>query len=82
MSEVVAAGRLTSPSPALRPRIPVLITVRELDQGGIERDVAKIATHLDPARFERWRKLAQENTENSGAAAVHRSRLGRGGHKE
>lgn len=30
----------------------MLITVRELDQGGIERDVAKIATHLDPARFE------------------------------
>lgn len=30
----------------------MLITVRELDQGGIERDVTKIATHLDPARFE------------------------------
>jgi len=37
---------------AVKPRIKVLITVRELDQGGIERDVAKIATHLDPARFE------------------------------
>ena len=33
-------------------RIPVMLTVRELDQGGIERDVTKIATHLDPARFE------------------------------
>ena len=35
-----------------KPRIKVLITVRELDQGGIERDVAKIATHLDRDRFE------------------------------
>jgi glycosyltransferase involved in cell wall biosynthesis len=25
---------------------------RDLDQGGIQRDVAKIATHLDPSRFE------------------------------
>ena len=32
--------------------IPVLITVRELDQGGVERDVAKIATHLDRERFD------------------------------
>jgi glycosyltransferase involved in cell wall biosynthesis len=32
--------------------VPVLLTVRELDQGGIERDVAKIATHLDRSRFE------------------------------
>src|ERR1035438_8798118 len=32
--------------------IPVLLMVRELDQGGVERDVAKIATHLDPQRFE------------------------------
>jgi glycosyltransferase involved in cell wall biosynthesis len=31
--------------------VPVLLMVRELDQGGVERDVAKIATHLDPARF-------------------------------
>jgi ribosome biogenesis GTPase len=38
--------------------------------------------NLDPARFERWRKLAQENAENSGAAAVRRSRLRRAGHKE
>ena len=35
-----------------KPRIKVLITVRELDQGGIERDVAKIATHLDRERFD------------------------------
>jgi len=31
--------------------VPVLLTVRELDQGGVERDVAKIATHLDRTRF-------------------------------
>jgi glycosyltransferase involved in cell wall biosynthesis len=30
----------------------VLLTARELDQGGLERDVAKIATHLDPSRFQ------------------------------
>lgn len=36
---------------ARRP-VPVLIMVRELDQGGVERDVAKIATGLDPSRFE------------------------------
>ena len=33
-------------------RIPVLLMVRQLDQGGVERDVAKMATHLDPSRFE------------------------------
>jgi len=32
--------------------IPVLLTVRELDQGGVERDVTKIAMHLDRSRFE------------------------------
>src|SRR5206468_1125473 len=31
--------------------IPVLLMVRELDQGGVERDVAKVATHLDRQRF-------------------------------
>lgn len=30
----------------------MLVTVRELDQGGVERDVTKIATHIDPSRFE------------------------------
>ncbi|HKE28845.1 MAG TPA: glycosyltransferase [Bryobacteraceae bacterium] len=29
-----------------------MLMARELDQGGVERDVAKIATHLDPTRFE------------------------------
>jgi len=31
--------------------VPVLLTVRELDQGGIERDVARTAMHLDRGRF-------------------------------
>lgn len=31
--------------------VPVLLMVRELDQGGVERDVAKIAVHLDRTRF-------------------------------
>ncbi len=33
-------------------RIPVLIMARELDQGGVERDVAKIAMQLDRTRFD------------------------------
>ena len=40
----VAASRRTGP-------VPVLLTVRELDQGGVERDVAKIAVYLDRTRF-------------------------------
>lgn len=31
--------------------VPILLMVRELDQGGVERDVTKIATHLDRTRF-------------------------------
>ncbi|MDE3165506.1 MAG: glycosyltransferase [Acidobacteriota bacterium] len=31
--------------------IPVLLTVRELNHGGIERDVAKISVHMDRSRF-------------------------------
>jgi glycosyltransferase involved in cell wall biosynthesis len=31
---------------------PVLLTIRELNSGGIERDVTKIAIHLDRSRFE------------------------------
>jgi len=33
------------------PPIPVLLTVRKLDWGGIERDVAKLAMRLDRSRF-------------------------------
>jgi glycosyltransferase involved in cell wall biosynthesis len=32
--------------------VPVLLTVRELNTGGIEHDVTKIAIHLDRSRFE------------------------------
>ena len=39
-------------SPVRTRPVPVLIMVRELDQGGVERDVAKIAMHLDRSRFE------------------------------
>ena len=35
-----------------RKPIPILLAVRELDLGGIERDVTKIAIHLDRERFE------------------------------
>ena len=35
----------------LRP-VPILLTVRELDLGGIEHDVTKIAIHIDRSRFE------------------------------
>jgi glycosyltransferase involved in cell wall biosynthesis len=31
--------------------VPVLLVTRELDQGGVERDVAKIASYLDRKRF-------------------------------
>lgn len=31
--------------------IPIVLVVRELGSGGIERDVAKLATGLDPSRF-------------------------------
>ncbi len=40
------------PAPFDQGPVPVLITARELDQGGVERDVTKIATHLDRSRFE------------------------------
>src|SRR5450631_110515 len=38
--------------PRSKPRaIPILLMVRELDQGGVERDVAKIAMHMDRSRY-------------------------------
>lgn len=45
-TELTAVGgsRRTAP-------VPVLLMVRELDQGGVERDVAKIAVYLDRTRF-------------------------------
>src|ERR1700726_3099349 len=32
--------------------IPILLMVRELNHGGIERDVTKIAIHIDRSRFD------------------------------
>ena len=32
--------------------VPILLTVRELNHGGIERDVTKIAIHIERSRFE------------------------------
>ncbi|MGA7794141.1 MAG: glycosyltransferase family 4 protein [Candidatus Acidiferrales bacterium] len=39
------------PTPAAKP-VPILLTVRELDYGGIQRDVTKIALMIDRSRFE------------------------------
>jgi glycosyltransferase involved in cell wall biosynthesis len=47
--QAVASGNGNSSPP--RP-IPILLTVRELHHGGIERDVTKIAIHLNRSRFE------------------------------
>jgi len=49
--------RLLEDTAAVRKRgagrpVPVLLTSRELNLGGVERDVAKIATGLDRSRFE------------------------------
>ncbi|MDH7975186.1 ribosome small subunit-dependent GTPase A [Sphingomonas sp. AR_OL41] len=44
------------------------------DEPGCAIHAAMAAGNIDPARVERWRKLAQEDAVNSGAAAVRRSR--------
>ena len=49
------------------------------DEPGCAVQAAMATGDLDPARFERWRKLAQEDAANSGAAAVRRSRPGKAG---
>src|ERR1700688_2192186 len=53
---LLATGLLGAPrpeDPTVRPRpVPVLLTVRELHYGGIQRDVTKIAMGLDRTRFE------------------------------
>ncbi len=48
------------------------------DEPGCAVRAAMAEGALDPARVERWRKLAHEDAVNSGAAAVRRSRLKRG----
>lgn len=45
-----------------------------VDEPGCAIRAALAGGELDPARFERWRKLAQEDAANSGAAAARRSR--------
>jgi ribosome biogenesis GTPase len=44
------------------------------DEPGCAINAAMAEGRLDPARVDRWRKLAQEDAANSGAAAVRRSR--------
>ncbi|TPG43621.1 ribosome small subunit-dependent GTPase A [Sphingomonas koreensis] len=50
-----------------------------VDEPGCAIRAAIAKGDLDPARVERWRKLAQEDAENSGVAAVRRSRPGKVG---
>lgn len=47
------------------------------DEPGCAIHAAVAQGDLDPARVERWRKLAGEDAANSGTAAVRRSRLGK-----
>ncbi|MEG8040317.1 ribosome small subunit-dependent GTPase A [Sphingomonas sp. LR60] len=49
------------------------------DEPGCAIHVAMTQGDLDPARVERWRKLAREDAENSGAVAMRRSRRGKVG---
>jgi len=51
------------------------------DEPGCAIRAATAEGDLDPARVERWRKLAQEDAVNSGAAAVRRSRFGKAGNR-
>ena len=53
-----------------------------VDQPGCAIQAALEDGDLDPARVERWRKLVQEDAVNSDAAAVRRSRLGKGGKRK
>jgi ribosome biogenesis GTPase len=47
------------------------------DEPGCALQAAIADGHIDPARFERWKKLAQEDAVNSRAATVRRTRLGK-----
>ena len=51
------------------------------DEPGCAIHVAMAQGDLDPARVERWRKLAQEDAANSSAVAVRRSRRGSAGNR-
>ena len=50
-----------------------------VDEPGCAIHAAVAEGDLDPARVERWRKLAQEDAVNSSAVAVRRSRRGKAG---
>lgn len=47
------------------------------EEPGCALQAAMKAGNLDPARVQRWRKLAEEDAVNSGAAAVRLQRLGK-----
>ena len=49
------------------------------DEPGCAIQAAVADGMLDPARIERWRKLSEEDSANSGGAYVRRPRSGRGG---
>ncbi|AHE52373.1 hypothetical protein NX02_03090 [Sphingomonas sanxanigenens DSM 19645 = NX02] len=51
------------------------------DEPGCAIQAAMAEGSLDPARVGRWRKLAEEDAVNSGAAAVRRSRPAKGGNR-
>jgi len=46
------------------------------DEPGCAIRAAMAGGSLDPARVQRWRKLAQEDAKNSGTAAIRRTRIG------
>lgn len=52
------------------------------DEPGCAIHAAMAEGVLDPARVDRWRKLAREDAVNSGAVAVRRSRPGKTGHRK
>lgn len=53
------------------------VNCTHVDEPGCAIHAAMVEGDLDPGRVERWRKLAQEDAMNSGAAAVRRNRLGK-----
>jgi ribosome biogenesis GTPase len=52
------------------------------DEPGCAIHLAMAVGHLDPARVERWRKLAREDAENSGVVAVRRFRRGKSSNRK
>lgn len=52
------------------------------DEPGCAIPAAMVEGNIDPARVERWRKLAKEDAVNSGAAAARRSRPAKSGNRK